>query len=302
MMPYLHPCRAHAGSGHAFIILFYLNLRLHTYSISVKKLILFLSIFIISAPLFAQDSTSRGNSRSDRKAAKRERINAIIKSEEEGTIVFRRQRSLGIQLRTNGYGAFYELGRRRSPRFANTYSIEITEIKHPKEEKLDGIQNIFSNSFIYGKLNNFYQLKLGFGQQYIFGQKGNKNGVAVIGMLQGGFNMGFMKPYYLHLEDASGKERTINYYEDSTTFLNPVKIFGGGGIGKGWDQLKLSPGAYLKAALRFDFGRYNESIQALEIGMSLDAYSKKIEMMAFSEPERLFFQGHIAFVFGSRKK
>jgi hypothetical protein len=81
-----------------------------------------------------------------------------------------------------------------------------------------------------------------------------------------------------------------------------VKIFGGGGIGKGWNKLKVKPGGFVKAALRFDFGRYNESIQALEIGMSLEAYSQKIELMAFNEPKQLFFQGHIAFVFGNRKK
>ena len=65
----------------------------------------------------------------------------------------------------------------------------------------------------------------------------------------------------------------------------------------------------LVRALRFDFGRYNELIQALQVGVSVDAYSKKIEIMAPQdargsaavEPKRLFFQGHIAFVFGRRK-
>lgn len=251
----------------------------------------------------AQDSTTRKTTtKTDKKSEKRQRINAIARTEEEGTLVFRRQRGLGLQLRTNGYGAFYELGRRRSPRYATTYSLEITEIKHPKEEKIDGVQNIFSNSFIYGKINNFYQVKLGFGQQYIFGQKGNKNGVAVIGMVQGGIDAGLLKPYYLHVQDASGKEKTINYYQDSSTFINPQVIYGGGGIGKGWNAVRFKPGLYLKTALRFDFGRYNETIQALEIGMSLEAFAQKIEIMAFNDPKRLFYQGHIAFVFGSRKK
>ena len=205
-----------------------------------------------------------------------------------------------MQLRTNGYGAFYELGKRRSARYSNLYLLEITEIKDRKEDKQSGAQNFFSNSFVYGKINNFYQAKLGFGQQYILGQKGNKNGVAVTANITGGLSLGLLKPYYLNAIDSANRDITISYQKDSITFLNGP-IVGGAGFTKGWNELKLKPGAFLKAALRFDFGRYNERVQALEIGMSLEAYAQKIPIMAYNEPKRLFFQSHIAFVFGSRK-
>lgn len=268
----------------------------------MKKI--FLLVFLSGAglSLLAQDSTgNRNSSRSDRKTEKRQRINSIIKQEEEGNLSFRKQSVFGIQLRTNGYGAFYELGKRRSPRYTNIYSIEITEIKHRKENKMGGAENFFSNSFIYGKEFNFYQGKLGFGQQYILGQKGNKNGVAITASLSGGLSLGFLKPYYLEVNDANGA-RTIKYADDSTLFLSGGNINGGGGFVKGWNELKLKPGAFIKTALRFDFGRYNEKVQALEIGMSLDAYSQKIPIMILNDPQQLFFQGHIAFVFGGRKK
>lgn len=253
--------------------------------------------------MLAQDSTgNRNSSRSDRQAEKRQRINSIIKQEEEGNLSFSKQSVFGIQLRTNGYGAFYELGKRRSPRYTNIYSIEITEIKHRKENKLGGAENFFSNSFIYGKEFNFYQGKLGFGQQYILGQKGNKNGVAITASLSGGLSLGFLKPYYLEVDDANNGARTIKYADDSTLFLSIGSINGGAGFTKGWNELKLKPGAFIKTALRFDFGRYNEKVQAIEIGMSLDAYSQKIPVMILNKPQQLFFQGHIAFVFGGRKK
>ncbi|GAC1709010.1 MAG: hypothetical protein NVS9B7_26970 [Flavisolibacter sp.] len=66
-------------------------------------------------------------------------------------------------------------------------------------------------------------------------------------------------------------------------------------------MVKLKPGLYLKGSLRFDFGRYNEMINAIEIGMSLEAYSQKIPLVIYNDPKQLFFQGHIAFVFGRRK-
>ena len=266
----------------------------------MKKIILFLFVAVAGLEGSAQDSTSR-MTRSDKKVEKRQKINAIIKQEEEGNLSFRKQNSFGIQLRTNGYGFFYELGKRRSPRYSNLYLFEFTEIKDRKEDKLGGAENFFSNSYVFGKQNNFYQFKLGFGQQYILGQKGNKNGVAVTANVTAGLSMGLLKPYYLQAIDSAGREVTISYEQDSITFLDRGSIIGGAGFTKGWSELKLKPGLFVKAALRFDFGRYNERIQALEIGMSVEGFAQKIPMLVYNEPRRLFFQSHIAFVFGSRK-
>ncbi|HWJ92672.1 MAG TPA: hypothetical protein VNR87_16255 [Flavisolibacter sp.] len=267
----------------------------------MKKLILFIFVSLTGFALFAQDSTGKKSSKEDRKAEKRQRINSIIKQEEEGNLSFRKQSAFGLMLRTNGYGAFYELGKRRSPRFTNLYSLEFTEIKNRKEDKLGGAENFFSNSYIFGKQNNFYQAKLGFGQQYILGQKGNKNGVAITASVSAGLALGLLKPYFLQVIDSTGQEQTIRYKDDSATFLDRGSIIGGAGFTKGWNALQVKPGLFIKTALRFDFGRYNEKVQALEIGMSVEAFAEKIPILVYNDPKRLFFQGHIAFVFGGRK-
>ena len=63
----------------------------------------------------------------------------------------------------------------------------------------------------------------------------------------------------------------------------------------------MKPGAFAKLGLRFDFDSYNETIKAMEIGLSVDAYPREVKQMVYSEPGRVFFQGHIGFVFGGRK-
>src|SRR5689334_20880433 len=86
------------------VILFCLNLRSTTYYTSVKKLLVGLFLFIIAYSASAQDSTRTSSSRqskSDRKAEKRERINAISRQEEEGNLSFRKQSAFGLELRTN---------------------------------------------------------------------------------------------------------------------------------------------------------------------------------------------------------
>ena len=159
------------------------------------------------------------------------------------------------------------------------------------------------NQVIVGKLNNFYQLKGGYGHQYRIGGKSNKNGVAVTGIYQGGLSLGLLKPYYLEVQDVNNNEnRTIKYsIEDSALFVDNSVILGGAGFGKGWSEMKMQPGAYGKIALRFDYGRFNEMVSALEIGLSVDAYTKKIPLMLYNEEKQFFVQGHIAILFGRRR-
>jgi hypothetical protein len=268
----------------------------------VKKLSLIAIVLCFAISSFAQDTTSSPSmSRKEKKEARRQKITELMRQAEEGVLVYSKQSIFGLQLRTNGYGVFYELGRMKSNRKTNIYRIDFAEIKDHKEEKLLG-NAFFGNSFIYGKINYFYPLTLGFGQQYILGQKGNKNGVAVSAVYNAGLSIGLLRPYYVVAEDPiSGENKTIKYTpEDSALFVGP-SITGGGGFGKGWSEIKVKPGAFVKAAMRFDYGRFNESVSGLEIGMSLDFYASKIPILLYQKDKRLFFQGYVAILFGRRK-
>ena len=179
----------------------------------MKKLPLTVLLATIVFASSAQDTASRKSSKDDKKEARRQKINTLIKQSEEGVLVYRKQSIFGLQGRTNGYGIFYELGKMKSNRKTNIYRLDITEIKHQKEEKSpSGGGLVFGNPYIYGKINNFYQATLGFGQQYILGQKGNKNGVAVSAVFNGGLALGLLKPYYVEVQDpVSGDVTTIKY-------------------------------------------------------------------------------------------
>lgn len=265
----------------------------------MKKLSLFLLLAALGATCFAQETRE---SKNERKEARRQKINELIRQSEEGVLVYRKQSIFGIQAKTNGYGIFYELGKMKTSRKTNIFRIDITETKSAKEEKLLGGGLIFGNPFIYGKQNYFYPVTLGIGQQYIFGNKGNKNGVSVSAVYSAGLSIGLLRPYYVNVEDPlSGEDRTIKYSQaDSALFLGPT-INGGGGFGKGWGEIKIKPGAFAKAAMRFDYGRFNETVSGLEIGMSLEAYGSKVPIMLLQKNKSLFFQGYVSILFGRRK-
>ena len=268
----------------------------------MKRIIVLAIITLIGFSLSAQDSTkTRKSTKQQRREEKQQRITAMIKQEEEGALIYSKEAVFGIQLRTNGYGAFYEKGHTKTRRKTNYYAIEFSEIKDAKQEKTPSGFFTIGNPYVYGKINNFYQLKFSYGQQYLFGQKGNKNGVAVIGSYQGGLSLGLLRPYYLQVNDGSGN-RNIKYNpEDSSAFLDQSVIQGSSGLGTGWSELSVKPGLFLKGAMRFDWGHYNEMVSGIEVGLSVEAYTEKIPILLFAEEHQVFFQGHIALVFGRRK-
>ena len=266
----------------------------------MKKFLSTAVVFIVCFVASAQESKGKSKDKDDER---REKMNALKKQAEEGVLVFNKQNIFGLQLRTNGYGIFYEVGKMKSNRKTNIYRIDITEVKNHKEEKIPAGGVVFGNPYIYGKQNNFYQLTLGFGQQFMLGQKGNKNGVAVSMIYNGGLALGFLRPYYLEIQDpVTGQNKYIRYTEeDSALFLNNAVIIGGAGLSKGWGDIKVTPGVFGKFAFRFDYGRFNEVISGIELGISAEYYTDHMPVLLLQEEKQLYFQAYIAVLFGRRK-
>ena len=267
----------------------------------MKKIVLIMIATALATFSFAQ----RKDARQQKKEERKEKINELIKQEEEGALIYHKQNIFGIKLTTDGYGAFYELGKLKTPVKTNLYSLEIGERKHPKEEKLtrgNSYGFAIGNPYIFGKINNFYYTKLGLGQQRLIGGKGNKNGVAVSASYGGGFSAGLLKPYYLRVTSSTaGGTQDVKYNNNDDVFLSASTITGSAGLGKGFGEMKFVPGAFAKAALRFDYGRYNESVTAIEVGAHIEAYSKKMPIMLLNKNRQLFFNVYAALVFGRRK-
>jgi hypothetical protein len=268
----------------------------------VKQLSLLLLLVTLGIASSAQDSISKRQAKNEKKEMKRQKINNMIRQAEEGILVYSKQSIFGFQLRTNGYGGFYEYGKMKTNRKTNIYRLDFNETKHQKEEKIPNDGLFFGNPFIYGKINYFYPMTLGFGQQYILGQKGNRNGVAVSAVYNGGLALGLLRPYYIEVFDpAINDNRVIKYSDQDSALFLGNSIVGGGGFGKGWSEIKVKPGVYAKAALRFDYGRFNEMVSGIEVGISTEYYFSDIPIMAAQNDRKLFFQGYVSLIFGRRK-
>ncbi len=260
--------------------------------------------FILIAIAFISSSFAQIKTKEEKKKEKKDKVEKLMKQEEEGAIVFNKQNVFGIKIYNDGYGLFFEKTKFKSVLKSNWYSLELGERKHPKEEKLTkGVLGFaIGNPYIFGKVNNFYFAKLGFGQQKLIGGKGNKNGVAVSLNYGGGLSAGLLKPYYLEVQDPSnGKRLEIKYTNNDSLFLNGNAILGSASLGKGFNEMKFTPGAFAKISLRFDYGRFNDLVSAIEVGLNAEYYSQKMPIMLRNDEKQFFYNAFIAIEFGKRK-
>jgi hypothetical protein len=262
--------------------------------------------------LYAQNTSSEEPSKKEKREQQKLKRISLFKPLEEGENLYQREFSVGARINTDGWSGLFELGFRKDRRNVTYFQFEFGEKKHPKEDKKPGALKdvdqfgfVYSEKpYIYGKINNFYQTKLGVGRQRLIGGKGNKHGVLVNAVYYGGLSMGLLKPYYLNVVDpGTGRGVQIKYGQSALydqAFTDRSSIIGGAGFGKGWGEVTIVPGVHAKTGLRFDWARFNEAVSALEIGINAEYYTKDIPLMVYQDPKKFFFNAYLAIQFGKR--
>jgi hypothetical protein len=227
----------------------------------------------------------------------------------------------GFRLNTDGWSLFVDKGYVRSEesklrdQFYNIRlaQIELSEHKDPKETRRSvtdqtpsgGSQK--SKPFIFGKINNFYALKAGYGIRKMIAGKPEPGTVSIHWVLVGGLSLGMEKPYYLDgyvPQDNFGTLVPATFkYTDSTreSFLTEQYIRGSAGFTKGLGEIQFVPGIHAKTALHFDFAANRKTVLAIETGASLEYYTRGIVIMANQDVKPVFLNLFASLQFGRRK-
>ncbi|WP_298707329.1 hypothetical protein [Chitinophaga sp.] len=272
----------------------------------MKKFNTLLLLLLASLTLHAQSDRSAKKAEKD---AKKLRKISLFREIEEGENLYNREFSGGFRLNTDGWTGFLEMGYRKSATTVNFFQFEFSEKKDPKQDRsANFVQTqgfvISTSPFVYGKMNNFYQAKLGIGQKRLIGGKGNKNGVEVNAIYYGGVSAGLMKPYYLELMNTDGNPDSRNFvkYSEETKddFMDKSMIYGAGGFSKGWSEVKFNPGLHAKMGFRFDWAKFNDIISALEVGVNAEYYTKKVQIMVNGDNKSFFFNAYVGLQLGKR--
>jgi len=241
-------------------------------------------------------------------ASKAQGIQDILKKDKK-EFLYRHELSAGLRVHTNSVTVFLEKVWIESIYNRNVIQAEYSYFFDPRQKRQDGttIGNRQYKNYVYGKVNNFFCFRFNYGQRRTLAEKAKKSGVALYLMYMGGVSLGIEKPYYLELRDPDDPTLTMpeKYSADNADrFLdnNPStgKIAGYAGVQYGWKDLKPVPGGHAKIGLNFDWGKHDQFIKALEVGVAADIYYKRVNILVTKTNNPYFLSAYASIQLGKR--
>lgn len=229
----------------------------------------------------------------------------VNQPDENVRYVYKREWSGGGTISNRGFGANLRFALVPQNFIKILFETEIANIKHPKEIKTSNPYFNNSKLYVYGKQNSLYNVRTGVGTNFLIFDRAPKEGVEISTTLMAGIDWGLLKPIYLEILKDNGNiynpsfvSEKFNKYEH-----NEANIMGYSGFTKGFNELKLQPGIYLKSGLNFDWSSKDDKILNLEVGTVIDYFFKEVPIMAdFSnlENKQTFISLYATFTFGKK--
>ncbi len=223
----------------------------------------------------------------------------------DGKILYRNEKDFFIVIHSEGWGVGYRKGIYNNYKTKSFWELEFVDMCHPKEAKTDNNNFNDANSFVYGQLNSLYILRAGAGIRRMLNDKPYWGGVQVSYNYFIGGSLGLARPKYLEIINFTSIISPNDSYYLTLERYDPSKhtlsnIYGGGPLFKGFESIKPYPGIYGKLGFNFEFGEYDETIRALEVGAIFDYYFAEIPMMAYNKYPNYFLSLYVSVHFGKR--
>ena len=217
---------------------------------------------------------------------------------EQQKVFFRNEKSLAFLLNSDGIGFSYREAKRIDYRNKNLIEIDAGNLRLVKEYK-QSAQQLQGGSYIFGKLNSTFFLRAGFGRQHEIFKKADLGGIAIRYFYSAGPVMAIYKPiYYKVAHLISQTEYEIKEEKFDSSIASSQDIYAKAPFTKGLDETKVMPGLYGKGGFNFEYSKEDKIIHAIEFGAQINAFPKKIPIMAGPENKALFFSLFVSYRFG----
>ena len=195
-------------------------------------------------------------------------------------------------------GLILKYGRSIKERQFESYGLELVNIKHAQEERHYAQTG---NTFIWGKLNYLYSARLQYGREWVLFKKAPQQGVQINGILSGGPSIGIEAPYYVDVLTQPSTDYNTGKEPFNPDKHNYASIMGTGNIFQGIEKSKIVPGINAKAALSFEFGTFKSNVVGFEAGVMMEAFTRKIDIMAFVDNKSIYPNAFFTLFYGSRR-
>jgi hypothetical protein len=217
---------------------------------------------------------------------------------EEQQIFFRNERSFAFMLNSDGFGLSYREAKRIDYLNKRFFEIEGGTLKHPKEYRLSNSYPQ-GGSFIFGKLNSAFYLRGGIGRQHELFPKADLGGIAIRYFYVAGPVIALYKPvYYKVIYPAPDNNIIIKEEKFAASIAIPQDIYGRASFFKGFSEMRALPGLYAKGGFNFEYSKEDKVIHAIELGAQVNAFPKKIPIMAGTENKSIYFSLFVGYRFG----
>ena len=227
------------------------------------------------------------------------KLSAQGELDEQQKAFFRNERSFAILLNTDGLGVSYRAAKRIDFRNKRLLEVEGCTLKHPKEYKISNPYSQASGTFVFGKLNTVVYVRGGIGLQHELFKKADLGGIAIRYFYSAGPVIALYKPiYYKVLYPVSVNEFVTKDEKFDVSIAVPQDIYSKAAFTKGLDETKVLPGLYVKGGFNFEYSKEDKIIHAIEIGAQINAFPKKIPIMAINDNKFIYLSLFVSYRFG----
>lgn len=194
--------------------------------------------------------------------------------------------NFGPLLHTNGLGINFKYLKSLTVNSNLVFSLDIHNMKHPKETKV--VNPIYDDAkrYVYGRINTAFPINAGIGSQFIIADKERLSGIRLSGNFVLGTTLTLLKPEFLEIiyydEDIERFFYIDEKYDPSNAHhVNQANTKGGTSFFTGFNELNATIGLFGKAYLTFEWNESDDLFQALETGIMVHAYPESLPLMAF---------------------
>ena len=197
-------------------------------------------------------------------------------------------------------GLVFKKARKLNTNMLETYGLEIMNVKHPQEVRHSSVYT--GNFFIYGKSNYLYTFRFQYGRDLILFSKAPQQGVEIKAVFAAGPSLGIVAPYNIERTvDNSIWTSRREQYNPSNPDHAYSNILGTGNLFEGISDSKIQLGGNIKAAINFELGFLKSQVTGFEVGVLVDSYFKKVELLPSSENKAIFPTVFFTMFYGNRK-
>ncbi len=201
-------------------------------------------------------------------------------------------------------GVYYRLGWHKTGKEQNHWELDISRVRHPKEERRQGYTEN-QTQYTFGRLNVVYLMRNSFGQTIAITERPYKNAVGLNFVYDVGVTMAFLKPVYIEVyyqyDNTQGEGYLVSERYDPEKHTDIYKIYGNAPFTKGLSETKIQFGGFGRAGFQVEWGQYSDEIRCLEAGVTIDGFMQGIPIMAHTTYDQILLGFYVSYNWGNRK-